>query len=476
MYNDANGARSKLPMETSFRQISALVVITVCCHWRLLAEVKTLHTFDGSDSAQPMAGLVSSGNTLYGTTDGSVNHTGTVFSINADGTGFKLLHVFNHRQDGDGLDAELTLSGDTLYGTASIGGVGSLNGFGAIFKLKTDGTGFTRLYSFTGNSDGAYPHAGLVLSGTTLYGSASQGAVSNNGTLFAINSDGTGFRVLHTFNGQDGRMPFSTMVLSGDILYGSTQAGGALGDFGTVFKINADGTGFLTLHTFTGGPDGAYPGALTLVGNTLFAGAAGAITPVTGARTSSIFAINTDGSGFTTLHTFTAANTNSSGVYTNSDGTSVITLVFFNNTFYGTTSGGGIPGCGTVFALSTNGTRFTQLHSFTRTDGRLPLCALVLLSDTLYGTTAVGASSNLGSVFSLSLAPRLSIFQSGENIALAWPTNYAGFDYSGYTLQSATNLASQVWVTNLPVPVIVNGQNTVTTPISGAQQFFRLSQ
>jgi hypothetical protein len=55
---------------------------------------------------------------------------------------------------------------------------------------------------------------------------------------------------------------------------------------------------------------------------------------------------------------------------------------------------------------------------------------------------------------------------------LSWPTNYAGF-----TLQSTSDLGSSaVWTTNLPAPVIVNDQNTVTNPISGAQQFFRLSQ
>jgi hypothetical protein len=60
---------------------------------------------------------------------------------------------------------------------------------------------------------------------------------------------------------------------------------------------------------------------------------------------------------------------------------------------------------------------------------------------------------------------------------LTWPTNYAGFSYSGYALQSTTNLGSSaVWATNSLAPVVVNGQNTVTNPISGTQQFFRLSQ
>jgi len=51
------------------------------------------------------------------------------------------------------------------------------------------------------------------------------------------------------------------------------------------------------------------------------------------------------------------------------------------------------------------------------------------------------------------------------------PTNFTSF-----ALQSTTDLNSPVWTTNLPLPVVVNGQFTVTNPISGTQQFFRLSQ
>jgi hypothetical protein len=58
---------------------------------------------------------------------------------------------------------------------------------------------------------------------------------------------------------------------------------------------------------------------------------------------------------------------------------------------------------------------------------------------------------------------------------LSWPTNVAGFDYSGYTLQSTTNLFSPAaWVTNAPAPAVIAGQNTVTISISAAQQFYRL--
>ena len=56
-----------------------------------------------------------------------------------------------------------------------------------------------------------------------------------------------------------------------------------------------------------------------------------------------------------------------------------------------------------------------------------------------------------------------------------WLTNHAGYDYSGFILQSATNLvAPVVWSTNSPAPLVANGLNTVTNPITGAQQFYRL--
>jgi hypothetical protein len=62
--------------------------------------------------------------------------------------------------------------------------------------------------------------------------------------------------------------------------------------------------------------------------------------------------------------------------------------------------------------------------------------------------------------------PRLTIAPSGvlpSGIILSWPINNAGYDYTGFTLQSTTNPVSPaVWTTNLPAPVVVAGQNTVT--------------
>jgi hypothetical protein len=80
-------------------------------------------------------------------------------------------------------------------------------------------------------------------------------------------------------------------------------------------------------------------------------------------------------------------------------------------------------------------------------------------------------------VISLSFRPQLTATASGASVIWKSPTNYAGFDYIRYTLQSNTDLApTVVWVTHFHSPVIVNGQDTVTNPLSGAQQFYRFSR
>src|ERR1019366_8791040 len=69
------------------------------------------------------------------------------------------------------------------------------------------------------------------------------------------------------------------------------------------------------------------------------------------------------------------------------------------------------------------------------------------------------------------IVTNLTIIRSATNVILTWPTNATGF-----TLQSTTNLVSPaVWTTVVPGPVAVNGNNTVTNPISGTLQFYRLS-
>src|ERR1039457_3340763 len=100
---------------------------------------------------------------------------------------FKTLHSFTNSPDGVNPGAGLILSGNTLYGTAEFGGS---SGPGMVFKLNTDGSGFTNLYSCPNNSTAGYePVAGLILSGNILYGTTEYGASypDDGGTVFAVN-------------------------------------------------------------------------------------------------------------------------------------------------------------------------------------------------------------------------------------------------------------------------------------------------
>jgi len=216
------------------------------------------------------------------------------------------------------------------------------------------------------NGDGAYPRAAISMD-NTLYGMAGRGGSEDAGTLFKV--DGTSFTNLHSFSDRDGAGP-NSLLLSGDTLYGTTIAGGSSfnGDimgtpgFGTVFAVSTDGTGFRTLYDFGGGTDGRDPNDLVLSGGVLYGTAALGGTSGSGA----IFKLSTNGRGFATLHNFSARSVSSSGNYTNLDGAIPIAASLLSgNTLYGATENGGSSGNGTLFKVNTDGTSFTTLHNFT---------------------------------------------------------------------------------------------------------------
>lgn len=255
-----------------------------------------LKQFTGADGASPRASLTLSGDTLYGTTrNGGSSGLGTVFKLSTNGTGHTMLKHFAG-SDGSEPWGSLLLSGGVLYGTTFSGGA---SGLGTVFKVNTDGTSFTVLRNFTG-SDGSRLLAGLVLSGSTLYGTTQMGGSSNSGTVFTMNNDGTGFSVLKHFGGSDGIYPaLGNLVLSGGVLYGTTEWGGSYGD-GTVFRLNTNGTGFTVLKHLTG-TNGAWPrSGLILAENTLYGATFWGGN--TGAGT--VFKIDTGGGGFTVIKHF----------------------------------------------------------------------------------------------------------------------------------------------------------------------------
>ncbi len=64
----------------------------------------------------------------------------------------------------------------------------------------------------------------------------------------------------------------------------------------------------------------------------------------------------------------------------------------------------------------------------------------------------------------------LSVMNSAGNISVSWPVYPAGFQ-----VETATNLASPVWITNdLPAAIITGTHNSISLNPANASQFFRL--
>ena len=150
---------------------------------------------------------------------------------------------------------------------------------------------------------------------------------------------------IHDFGGSDGANPVGRLVAAGDgTFYGAAQFGGATG-LGCVFKITESGTETV-LHNFGNGTpqsDGLEPAAGVIVGK--------------------------------------------------------------DGMLYGTTTGGGADGFGTVYKMTPAGV-VTILHSFAgTTDGAIPETPLTFGKDgRLYGTTSADSeyeNSGDGTVFSM---------------------------------------------------------------------------
>jgi uncharacterized repeat protein (TIGR03803 family) len=403
-----------------------------------------LYSFTGgNDGANPQGGLVQGSDAyFYGTTYGGGTYgNGTVFQISTNGV-LTSLYSFTGTNDGAYPTAGLVQGSDgDFYGTTSGFDISTGSGYGngTVFKISSSGA-LTSLYSFGSvqdtngfRLDGAYPAAALVQgSDGYFYGTTQQGGTNGNGTVFKISSSGAltslySFGSVQDTNGfpLDGAYPAAALVQGSDgYFYGTTEYNGfnhglmgrSFGG-GTVFRISTNGA-LTTLYSFTGTNDGWAP----------------------------------------------------NGLVQGSDGY-----------FYGTTIHNGVSGqfasyfgAGTVFKINTNGA-LTSLYSFSGNDGANPEAALVQGSDgSFYGTTSGGGAGGAGTVFRLTIVPQpqLTIVPSGPYVILAWPTNYTGF-----TLQATTNLGSSaVWSTNSSPPIVIGGDNVVINAASGKQQFYRLSQ
>ena len=220
-----------------------------------------------------------------------------------------------------------------LYGTTLYGG---MNGYGSVSSFDLSKGKEAILDSFLGDSDAAFPVAGVTQLGNAFYGTSLGGGESGNGVIYKINLKTGGETVAYSFKGDpDARKPTFGLVYFDKMLFGTTPGGTQ----GTIYGFDpATGTETV-LYSFTGGADGGGPqctlvehGGL-LYGTTTYGGTAGDGT---------IFSFDPKTRTEKVLHSFVGG-----------DGDSPNTgLVYGGGKFYGTTFGGGGTGGGTVFEFS----------------------------------------------------------------------------------------------------------------------------
>lgn len=420
------------------------------------------------------------------------------------------LHAFTGSPEG-ALPGSILLGTDqSLYGITYFGPLDPFAGRRTLFKMNRDGSGFQIIHNFPESESGLSDLPGL--NGVSLIqGSDGQLYGYGGAKLFKCNADGGEFTVLHT---NDTGLPFSITQGNDDILYGTDY-------FGTLFRMDTDGGNYAILTNLTMAVAGTpYP-----VGRLLH-GSDGRLygTAIGDGTANIVYAIQTNGEGFTVLHNFVDADDGSepwSGLIQGADGTLYGTtrkggsandggtiyklkpdgseydvLHRFgtlepadgrdcfaglvqgpDGVLYGTTiSGTGSFTNGTVFKIFSDGSGYHVLHAFTTDEGHSPYERFLVAGQfsgdigVLYGTIGFGGLYNHGTVFSMVVNPPVLITPvateaSGNQMVVFWPT-WA----SSYTLQTTTNLSSDDWTTISNGAPIVGVQLTNLTP----QAYYRL--
>lgn len=254
---------------------------------------------------------------------------------------------------------------------------------------------------------------------------------------------------LHSFTGgTDGAHPSAGLVRdSKGNLYGTTQGGGAYAE-GAVFKVTAKSVETV-LYSFcavvqnlicTDGQNPVAPLVLDSLGNLW-----GTTMDGGNYNNGAVFELNTSDVE-TVLYSFQGKDGGSTDGGTPYGGV----VLDGEGNVYGTTAFGGTENFGTAFKVDSAGVEVFS-HSFTGTpsDGQNPYAGVVLdPKGNWYGTTEVGGANNAGTVFKVSSTGRVTVRFSLNNTGGANP-------YGGLLRDSKGNLYGTTYYGG------ANGQGTV---------------
>ncbi|MCW3109944.1 MAG: hypothetical protein JWQ09_4450 [Segetibacter sp.] len=194
-----------------------------------------LHDFKIADPTDCNGVITGPGGKLYGTTvNGGDYYNGTLFSVDTDGTNFKIIH--HYKKAGTAIPPAVSPGGklytiitDSLYtftpdGTTLtfiskvapfckrivisddqwIYGCGVENNSRIIFRIKTDGSAYLILHAFDTNTEGYFDvENSLVCITPTGRIFLTCSSTLNEGILVSVRTDGSDFKINKTFTSAD---------------------------------------------------------------------------------------------------------------------------------------------------------------------------------------------------------------------------------------------------------------------------------
>jgi uncharacterized repeat protein (TIGR03803 family) len=365
---------------------------------------------------------------------------------------FHVMHAFAGGNDPWGPTGVLTLdSAGNLYGTSFYGGSTDCGGYGCgtVFRLtpknghwaETVLYNFPSLVSYAGASGPlAFDSAGNIY-GIGIFSYYDNGQFYG-GELFQVLHDGGSYTgsTLHAFVGgnDDGSYPNPGLVRDGaGNLYGSTQQGGDLNNNGVIFEFSPNGDGTWTetlLYQFGQGKSYLPMGPMIID------------------KAGNLYGTTTGGGAYGVGSVYKLSQAN--GVWTieslydftpspnyGEPPTPGGLVMDAEGNLYGNTQYDGVYGVGSLFKLTpTVGYwKFSLIHSFTgSTDGGYPVGGIAIdPQGNLYGTTYSGGLFQYGTVYKFSPGSKGSW---SESVLHNFADTTDGYNAQGVILDSLGNI------------------------------------
>jgi hypothetical protein len=215
---------------------------------------------DTTNGAIPFAALTAAGNGLYyGTTyRGGANGQGAIYAFDSanpnPATSISLKGSFKDSTNGAFPSAALTAADriGLYYGTTATGGE---YGQGAIYAFDSanpnPATSISLKGSFTGNTNGAFPYAGLTAADHGLYyGTTYGGGANGQGAIYAFDSVTGSISLKGSFTDKtNGAFPSAALTAAGNGLYYGTTENGAPNGQGAIYAFDANSNSYVSTAT-----------------------------------------------------------------------------------------------------------------------------------------------------------------------------------------------------------------------------------